>query len=88
MRSVISPTEAQAILFAPKQLKELLMKVLVKLHEVMAQTGLSRSHVYSLAQIGHFPRQVKLTERSSAWVESEVQEWIESRIAQRDGEVA
>jgi predicted DNA-binding transcriptional regulator AlpA len=75
MRSVISPTEAQAILFAPKQLKELLMKVLVKLHEVMAQTGLSRSHVYSLAQIGHFPRQVKckrqpihiLSDRSMPW---------------------
>jgi prophage regulatory protein len=64
------------------------MDRLFKLKNVVEITGLSRSHLYSLAQKGGFPRPVKLTERSSAWVESEVQEWIESRIAQRDGEVA
>lgn len=51
-------------------------------------TGLSRSHLYALAQQGIFPKPVKLTERSSAWVESEVQGWIESRIALRNEEIA
>ena len=61
---------------------------LIKLNDVMAITGLSRSHTYALAMQGLFPKQVKLTERSSAWVESEVQGWIDSRIAQRDLEAA
>jgi prophage regulatory protein len=63
------------------------MNRLIKLSEVMALTGLSRSHTYALAKQGQFPKPIKLTERSSAWVEAEVQEWIESRISARDGEV-
>ena len=51
-------------------------------------TGISRSHLYALAEKGEFPKQIKLSERSSAWVESEVQEWIDTRIAQRDQEAA
>jgi len=58
----------------------------LKLHGVTAKTGLSRSHLYALAKAGQFPKPVKLSERSSAWVESEVNEWIEDRIAERDQE--
>lgn len=61
---------------------------LLKLKDVLAITGLSRSYVYALAQQDLFPKPVKLTERSSAWVAAEVEEWIESRIALRDGEAA
>lgn len=61
---------------------------LIKINDVTAMTGLSRSHLYALAQQGIFPKPVKLTERSSAWVESEVQGWIESRIALRNEEIA
>lgn len=61
---------------------------LIKLKEVLALTGLSRSHTYALAQRGEFPKPVKLTERSSAWVQAEVIAWIESRITQRDMEAA
>ncbi|MBO1928428.1 AlpA family transcriptional regulator [Thiomicrorhabdus sp. 6S2-11] len=64
------------------------MTQLLKLKSVMDITGVSRSHIYALAKQGLFPKPVKLTERSSAWVASEVQEWIESRISARDGEVA
>jgi prophage regulatory protein len=64
------------------------MNKLLKIPEVRAKTGLSRSHLYALAQNGEFPKPVKLSERSSAWVESEVDSWIEERIAQRDLEAA
>jgi prophage regulatory protein len=64
------------------------MTTLLKIPEVRAKTGLSRSHLYALAQNGEFPKPVKLSERSSAWVESEVDGWIEERIAQRDQEAA
>lgn len=60
---------------------------LIRLREVMTKTGLSRSYVYALAQKAQFPKPVKLSERSSAWIESEVQSWIDERIQKR-GEVA
>jgi len=67
---------------------QIMKNKLIKLNSVLAITGLSRSYVYALAQQDLFPKPVKLTERSSAWVEAEVQEWIEERIALRDGEAA
>ena len=60
---------------------------LIKLETVISTTGLSRSHIYALAQQGRFPKPIKLSERSSAWVESEVQEWIDIRIVLRNEEV-
>lgn len=56
---------------------------LIRLREVMAKTGLSKSYVYALAKKGLLPKPVKLSERSSAWVESEIQNWIDERIKQR-----
>lgn len=64
------------------------MLKLLKLKTVTEITGISRSYIYALAQKGDFPKPIKLTERSSAWVASEVQEWIESRITARDGGIA
>jgi prophage regulatory protein len=60
------------------------MNSLNKLPQVLAKTGLSKSHLYALAQKGEFPKPIKLSERSSAWVESEVNDWIDARIAARD----
>lgn len=57
---------------------------LIRLREVMAKTGLSRSYVYALTKEGKFPKSLKITERSSAWIEGEVQRWIDERIKQRD----
>ena len=54
----------------------------------MACTTKSRSYIYDAMGRGEFPRQVKLGGRSVAWVESEVQDWIEARIAARDQGVA
>lgn len=54
---------------------------LLRLPEVMKRTGLSRSVVYDLCKRGAFPAPCKLTERSSAWVDAEVSDWVASRIA-------
>ena len=61
---------------------------LLKLTDVIAATGLSRSYIYALAQQGAFPKPIKLSERSSAWIQSELEEWIDARIAARDLEAA
>ena len=63
------------------------MHNLIKLNAVMAKTSISRSHIYALIESGEFPKQYSLSERSVAWVETEIDEWIDSRIAARDGGV-
>jgi len=60
------------------------MKRLIRLPETLSRAGVSRSYVYDAVKKGEFPKPVKVTERTSAWVESEVQEWIDQRIAERD----
>ena len=57
---------------------------LLKINPVMNLSGLSRSSVYSLAQQDKFPKPVKLSERSSGWVEDEVLEWVSERIKERN----
>jgi prophage regulatory protein len=54
---------------------------LLRLREVQHLTGLGKSQVYHLARNGQFPSVIKLSERCSAWPESLVREWINSRIA-------
>ena len=62
---------------------------ILKLTEVKSTTGLSGSTIYRLISQGHFPRQIKLSQRSSGWLKSEVEQWLEDRIsASRNGETA
>lgn len=55
-------------------------KTIIRLPAVKARTGLSRSTLYLKIQQGTFPKNISLGERSTGWLENEVQEWIESRI--------
>lgn len=57
---------------------------LIRLPEVINLTGLSRSSIYKYISENTFPQSVSLGERACAWVESEVQEWVLARIAERD----
>lgn len=56
-----------------------------RMPRVEAATGLKQSRLYELIAAGDFPRPVKLGPRASAWVSTEVQQWIADRIAERDG---
>jgi len=56
----------------------------IRISEVKSTTGLSRSHIYDLISKGAFPRQYKLGERASGWLESEVLAWIQSKITSAD----
>jgi prophage regulatory protein len=56
---------------------------IIKLPVVIKLTQLSRATIYRLIANGDFPKQIKLAERSSAWLEKEVLDYIESRITQR-----
>jgi prophage regulatory protein len=59
------------------------MKVL-RLHQVMATTGLSRSTIYKYISEKLFPKPLPLGERSVGWLESEVHDWLLARLEERD----
>jgi prophage regulatory protein len=63
-------------------------KRLMRMSEVIRTTGLSRSSIYDRMNAGSFPQSCSLGCRSVAWVESEVLQWVENQIAQRDGVAA
>ena len=52
----------------------------IKLTEVLAISGKSRSSVYEAIKKGEFPSPVKVGGRASAWIKSEVLQWTEDRI--------
>jgi len=58
--------------------------VLLRLPQVKAQTGLSRSELYRRIAIGSFPAPIKIGARASAWSSVEIEGWIAERVAQRD----
>ena len=55
---------------------------IIKLPEVKEATGLSRSAIYAYIKRGIFPQSVTLGPRAVGWVEAEIQEWLEARIAE------
>jgi prophage regulatory protein len=53
----------------------------VRLGQVMEMTGLSRSSIYAYMAAGTFPAAVNIGQRSVAWIEQDLVEWIAGRIA-------
>ena len=66
----------------------------IRLNEVLSRTGYGRTSIYRKMEDGSFPRSVKLGGpleapnafdcRAVAWIEDEVEQWIDSRIEERD----
>ena len=56
---------------------------LIKLKTVMDKTGMAKSTIYKYMEAGEFPENVKLTTRSVAWVESEINQWILDKMEAR-----
>lgn len=59
---------------------------LIRIKSVIEHTGLSKSYIYALVNKNLFPKSIQLVPggTSVAWVESEIKEWIDSRIQSRD----
>ena len=65
----------------------------IRLSEVMSRTGYGRTSIYRKMEDGSFPKSLKLggppkdpnifDSRAVAWIEDEVDQWIESRIQDR-----
>jgi prophage regulatory protein len=59
-------------------------KRVLRLPEVKARTALGTDSIYRGAREGWFPKPIKLSERASGWIESEIDAYLEARIAERD----
>ena len=69
-------------------------KRFIRLPEVLSRTGYGRTSIYRKMEDGSFPRSVKLggpledpeafDSRAVAWIEYEIDQWIESRIEEQD----
>ena len=57
-------------------------QTILRLPQVKARTGLSRSSVYEKIKSGNFPSQISLGARSIGFLERDVDSWIESRVTQ------
>ncbi|EAA9301147.1 AlpA family transcriptional regulator [Salmonella enterica] len=55
----------------------------LRLSQVMDRTGLKRSQIYLYMKMGLFPKSVKIGISSVAWLESEVEEWINQKLNNR-----
>jgi len=65
----------------------------IRLNEVLSRTGYGRTSIYRKMEDGDFPKSVKLggppkdpnafDSRAIAWIEDEVDQWIESTIEER-----
>ncbi|MDO9206168.1 AlpA family transcriptional regulator [Methylotenera sp.] len=51
----------------------------IRLKELALMLGISRSNIYKLIKDGKFPKQIKLTERTSVWRLSVIEKWVEDR---------
>jgi prophage regulatory protein len=52
---------------------------ILRLSDVIARTKLSKSEIYRRAGVD-FPSPIKLGERSSGWLEADIEDWIAERV--------
>lgn len=66
---------------------------LIKIKSVSEQIGLARASIYLRLDKSSkyfdptFPKAVKIGQRSVAWVQEEIDSWVESRISERNQQV-
>ena len=61
------------------------IKKAIKLAQVKELTTFSSATIYRLIKKGEFPKQIKLTEKSSGWLLEEIYDWLDEKINARDG---
>jgi prophage regulatory protein len=57
----------------------------MRLNPVIEMTGHSRSYIYAAMSRGEFPQSIKIGPRAIAWIRSEIQDYITSRVAASRG---
>lgn len=55
-------------------------KTLLRLPQVMEKTGLKRATIYLHIKQNTFPKQFKIGQRAVAWLESDIDAWIDEHV--------
>lgn len=63
-------------------------KTFIRISNVVQRTGKSRSSIYRDMANKQFPRSVKIGDKTVAWLESDIDNWIEERINLTKGTAA
>lgn len=58
------------------------MDKFLRLPQVKSKVGIGRTTIYEKIKQGQFPKPIALGPQSVAWIESEISEWMEQRIAE------
>ena len=53
---------------------------ILRLPQVIARTGLSRSSIYAKVAAGEFPETINLGARAVGWLADEVEAWLVARV--------
>ena len=56
---------------------------IIRKAEVMYKTGLSDTTIWRLEKAGKFPKRIKLGGNSVGWIESETDDWMDNKKAER-----
>lgn len=56
----------------------------LRLKAVMEKTGLSKSAIYSKIKEGEFPASVPIGSRTVAWIDKDINDWLEWKVLIRD----
>ncbi|MBF6636687.1 AlpA family transcriptional regulator [Rouxiella silvae] len=61
---------------------------LIRLPEVLLRTGYGKAWIYRLISEERFPTQIKIGSRAVAFIESEIDDWIQATIDETRKNVA
>ncbi|MEG8040470.1 AlpA family phage regulatory protein [Sphingomonas sp. LR60] len=53
----------------------------LRIKDVIATIGLSRTSIYRMVGAGDFPKPIQLTARSVGWWEADVSKWLDERLS-------
>ncbi len=63
-------------------------KRVLRLREVEEVTGYRHTAIYRKISLGEFPKPIRLGPNAVGWLETEIDQWIDERVAARDAEAA
>ena len=56
---------------------------IMRLPDVKAATGKSRTSIYKDVALGTFPQQVPIGERAVGWLQADIEQWLHERLQLR-----
>ncbi len=58
---------------------------LLRLPQVIEITGMSKTTIYRWINKNEFPKPINLSNASVGWLDTDINDWIQSRVKIRDG---